>query len=61
MFTLFKRLFQWFYTPRESGLGGLTGGDSIEDPLEETKYERDEDYDQLYDEQMDLNQSLVFS
>ena len=58
MFSLFNRFFQWFYTP---SLGGLTGGDSIEDPLEgETKYERDDDYDQLYDEQMNLNHSLLF-
>lgn len=64
MLTLFKMyLLKWFYTPRESSLGGLTGGDSLEDPLEdpleETKYE-DEDYEQLYDEQMNLNQSQVF-
>ena len=63
MFTLFKRFFQWFYT-HESSLGGLTGGYSIEDPLEEdpleeTKEELDEDYDQLY-EQIHLNQSIVF-
>jgi hypothetical protein len=64
MFTLFKiYLLKWFYTPRESSLGGLTGGysveDSLEDPLEETKFE-EEDYDRLYDEQMNLNHSLVF-
>ena len=52
MFNLF--IFQWFYAPRESSLGGLTGGD-----IEETKDERD-DYDELYDEQMNLNHSLVF-
>ena len=68
MFTLFKIYFlKWFYTPRESSLGGLTGGysvDSLEDPLEETKFEEtkfeDEDYDRLYDEQINLNHSLVF-
>ena len=66
MFTLFKiYLLKWFYTPRESSLGGLTGGYSVyslEDPLEETKFE-DEDYDRLYDEQMNLNNlnhSFVF-
>ena len=63
MLTLFKiYLLKWFYTPRESSLGGLTGGysvDSLEDPLEETKFE-EEDYDRLYDEQMNLNHSLVF-
>lgn len=56
MFNLF--IFQWFYAPRESSLGGLTGGD-IEEDIEETKDERD-DYDELYDEQMNLNHSLVF-
>ena len=59
MFTLFKIFFlKWLY-PNLS-LAGLTGGDSLEDPLEETKYEQDEDYEELYDEQMNLNHSLVF-
>ena len=60
MFSLLKMFFlNWLYTPRESSLGGLTGGDS-EDPLEETKDEHDEEYDQLYEEQINLNHSLVF-
>ena len=58
MFNLFNRFFQWFYAHRESSLGGLTGGD-IEEDIEETKDERD-DYDELYEEQMNLNHSLVF-
>ena len=51
MFTLFKiYLLKWFYTHRDSSLGGLTGGYlDLEDPVEET-YEQDEDYDQLYEE-----------
>jgi hypothetical protein len=52
----------WLYT--DSSLGGLTGGEySLEDPEdtnEETKEERQEDYEQLYDEQMNLNHSLLF-
>lgn len=59
MFTLFKRFLNWFYAPRGSSLGGLTGGD-IEEVIEETKDERDEGYDELYEEQMNLNHSLVF-